>query len=114
MSTDEQKAKRKNIIIYNLLFIVVCGGLFLFLLKAPEETTKFLPNDDDHAKFMQMDKKEAEKFCEECHIHQNTAAFSATRETNKLFLFCFSNKKAPSNAGAFFIFSLLNFMHLSI
>ena len=61
MNTDEPKTKRKNLIIYNLLFILVCGGLFLFLLKAPEETTKFLPNDDEHAKFMTMDKKEAEE-----------------------------------------------------
>ena len=62
MSTEEQKNKRKNILIYNLIFIVVCAGLFMFLWNAPEETTKHLPNDADHAKFMKMDKKEAEKF----------------------------------------------------
>ena len=66
MNTDEQNNKRKkNLLLYNLIFVLVCGGVFLFLWNAPEETTKHMPNDENHAKFMTMDKKEAEKFCEE-------------------------------------------------
>ena len=88
MNTQKQKTKRKNILIYNLIFIVVCGGLFLFLWRAPEETTKYLPNDDDHAKFMKMDKKEAEKFCEECHSPEGVAPLPEDHPPKYRCLFC--------------------------
>ncbi len=57
----------KQKIISNVVFLFVCGALLIFLLNAPEETTKRLPQDDNHNKFHTMDKKEAEKFCDECH-----------------------------------------------
>ena len=60
-------AKNKKTLLYNLIFAVFCGALFLFLWNAPEETTAPLPHDPDHAKFFSMGKKEAEKFCTECH-----------------------------------------------
>ena len=59
--------KPKKTIFYNIIFLVVCGGLFLFLWNAPPETTAFLPHDDNHERFMTMKKKAAEKFCGECH-----------------------------------------------
>ena len=89
MNTKDAKAsKRKNIIIYNLIFVGVCAGLFLFLWNAPEETTKHLPNDDDHAKFMKMDKKEAEKFCNECHAPDGISPLPADHPPKYRCLFC--------------------------
>ena len=88
MNSEEPKTKRKNIIIYNLIFIGVCGGLFLFLFTAPEETTKHLPNDDNHAKFMKMDKKEAEKFCEDCHSPEGEAPLPEDHPPKYRCLFC--------------------------
>ena len=88
MNSDEQKSKPKNILLYNLIFIVVCGGLFLFLYKAPEETTKHLPNDDNHAAFMKMDKKEAEKFCETCHSPEGEAPLPEDHPPKYRCLFC--------------------------
>lgn len=61
------KYDKNKTMIYNILFVVICGGLLLFLLRAPAETTKRLPNDEIHSKFYSMDKKEAEQFCEPCH-----------------------------------------------
>ena len=57
----------KNTLLYNILFLLVCGGIFLFLWNAPEETTSHLPRDETRAPFMKMKKKEADKHCEECH-----------------------------------------------
>ena len=88
MNTEEQKSKRKNTLIYNLIFIVVCGGLFLFLWRAPEETTKFLPNDEDHARFMKMDKKAAEKFCGECHSTEGVSPLPEDHPPKYRCLFC--------------------------
>jgi len=63
--------ERKNRAVYNILFILLCLAILLFLLNAPEETTSKLPNDAQHARFQAMkNKKEAEKFCEECHSPQ--------------------------------------------
>jgi len=88
MNTEEQNTKRKNILIYNLIFIVVCGGLLFFLLRAPEETTKHLPDNEDHTRFMKMDKKEAEKFCDECHSPDGVAPLSKEHPPKYRCLFC--------------------------
>ena len=88
MNTQKQKTKRRNILIYNLIFIVICGGLFMFLWNAPEETTTYLPNNDDHAKFMKMDKKEAEKFCDECHSPDGVAPLPEDHPPKYRCLFC--------------------------
>ncbi len=89
MSKEEQKtSKRKNILIYNLVFIVVCVGLFMFLWNAPEETTKYLPNDEIHLKFLKMDKKEAEKSCESCHSPEGEAPLPEDHPPKYRCLFC--------------------------
>ena len=88
MNTEEQKTKRKNILIYNLIFILVCDGLFLFLWRAPEETTKYLPNDEDHVRFMKMEKKAAEKFCGECHSPDGVAPLDDDHPPKYRCLFC--------------------------
>ncbi len=52
----------------NSIFALICGGILVFLLSAPEETTSALPKDEDHIKFQtKQGKKEAEKYCGECH-----------------------------------------------
>jgi len=63
----EETKKNKNLLVCNLLFIAVCAGIFLFLWNAPPETTARLPRDEKHKKFIEMDKKEAEKSCGACH-----------------------------------------------
>lgn len=59
--------RKKNLLIYNLVFVAVCAGIFLFLWNAPSETTAHLPHDEQHKQYFTMDKKEAEKHCGACH-----------------------------------------------
>lgn len=79
--------KKKNLI-YNILFIVVCGSLFLFLWNAPPDTTAHLPNDENHKRFMPMGKKEAEKFCTDCHAPDKEAPLSEDHPPKYRCLFC--------------------------
>ena len=79
---------RKKIWLYNILFLGICGLLFLFLWEAPEETTHRMPNDDIHKAFMTMGKKEAEKFCEECHNPDGDAPLPEDHPPKYRCLFC--------------------------
>ena len=54
-------------LIANLVFILIGIVIVIFLKMAPEPTTPVLPHDDNHKKFFKMKKREAEKFCDECH-----------------------------------------------
>jgi len=63
---NENKKGRKTLL-YNLLFLLVGGAILTFLINAPKETTHRMPRNAEHLRFYQMDKKAAEKFCEECH-----------------------------------------------
>nr|MBF0223746.1 hypothetical protein [Desulfobulbaceae bacterium] len=87
MQYDKNKTK-----IYNIIFVVICGGLLLFLLNAPDETTKRLPTDDIHNKYQAMDKKEAETFCETCHNPKGEVPLPANHPPKYRCLFC--HKKA--------------------
>jgi len=80
--------KQKNTISYNVIFIAVCGGIFFFLLKAPPGTTSYLPMDDNHRDFMFMGKKEAEKFCIECHTPGGVAPLPEEHPPPYRCLFC--------------------------
>jgi hypothetical protein len=62
-----EEIKKQHLLLYNLLFVAVCGGIFLFLSNAPPETTAHLPHDDKHGQLLTMEKKEAETHCGECH-----------------------------------------------
>ena len=64
---SDKQLKTRKIMIYNLLFLLIGGAIVLFLWNAPKETTHRMPKDDNHLRFYSMEKKEAEKFCEECH-----------------------------------------------
>jgi hypothetical protein len=70
---SKSSPENKKTLLYNLIFFIFCGGLLLFLLNAPEETTTPLPHDTEHEKFFSMGKKEAEKFCGECHNPEGIA-----------------------------------------
>ena len=86
---EKKYPKQKNTLLFNILFVIVCGGLFLFLLRAPEESTAFLPRDDDHIKFFEIkSKKAAEKFCDECHGDDGDAPLPENHPPKYRCLFC--------------------------
>jgi len=59
---------KKSTWLLNIIFAVTCIAILVFLLRAPEETTAFLPKDEIHTPFhLIKSKKEAEKTCLECH-----------------------------------------------
>jgi hypothetical protein len=61
------KRPSKKVLI-NVLFLVICTLLLIFLYLAPEESTSRLPEDDIHAEFHLIEsKKEADKHCVSCH-----------------------------------------------
>ena len=79
---------KKKTIIYNILFLLICGGLFLFLWNAPPETTAHLPHDQDHERSMTMGKKAAEKFCNDCHGPDQIAPLPEDHPPKYRCLFC--------------------------
>ena len=83
----------KKTSLYNIIFILICGSLFLFLWNAPPETTAFLPHDEDHEKFMTMKKKQAEKFCGECHGPDKIYPLPENHPPKYRCLFC--HKRVP-------------------
>lgn len=88
MATEEQKSKLNKTLLYNLIFLAVCTTIFLFLWNAPEETTVYLPNNENHARFMKMDKKAAEKFCDECHSPDGEKPLPKDHPPKYRCLFC--------------------------
>jgi hypothetical protein len=84
--------KKNNTLLYNIIFIVICGSLLYFLLKAPPETTIHLPHNQNHERFMPMKKKEAEKFCNDCHGEKGIAPLPADHPPKYRCLFCHKRK----------------------
>ncbi|NOX25870.1 MAG: hypothetical protein GXP59_07130 [Deltaproteobacteria bacterium] len=82
------KYDKKKTMIYNLMFLAACGGLFLFLWNAPPETTKKLPQDATHIRFQNMGKKAAEKFCEKCHNPKGVVPLPAKHPPKYRCLLC--------------------------
>lgn len=73
----------------NILFLAVCAGILVFLLNAPEETTSPLPRDDQHIRLYAIEgKKEAEKYCGECHDKDRTAPLPDDHPPKYRCLFC--------------------------
>lgn len=72
----------------NLLFLAGGAALLVFLWNAPPESTKKLPHNRDHERFFAMDKKAAEKFCEECHHPQGAVPLPADHPPKYRCLFC--------------------------
>ncbi len=72
----------------NGLFALTCLGLFLFLYKAPPETTPHYPQDDTHLPYYSLKKKEAEKHCGECHSVEGTSPLPENHPPPHRCLFC--------------------------
>lgn len=75
-------------LLFNLLFVAVGAAILFFLWSAPPETTKPVPRDDNHQRFMTMGKKEAERFCESCHAPGKEAPLPAEHPPKYRCLFC--------------------------
>jgi len=86
---------KKNSAIYTVIFFIICGSIFLFLWNAPPETTVRMLRDDIHTKYYPMDKKEAEKECQNCHNPQKIA-FPKDHPPKYRCLFC-HKKEEPAN-----------------
>jgi hypothetical protein len=81
--------KRKQRALANTIFIVLCVAILVFLLNAPEETTVKLPDDMQHSRFHAMkNKKEAEKFCGDCHSPNGKVPLSDKHPPQYRCLFC--------------------------
>jgi len=76
----------------NVLFIVVGIAILVVLFDAPPETTKPLPHDQNHERFMPMNKKEAEQFCPSCHAPDQQAPLPANHPPPNRCLFCHKRK----------------------
>ncbi|MDR2549211.1 MAG: hypothetical protein LBD10_03280 [Desulfobulbus sp.] len=74
--------------------LFIAGSLVILgvLLDAPPETTKPLPHDQNHERFMAMDKKEAERFCEQCHAPGKQVPLPANHPPPNRCLFCHKRK----------------------
>jgi len=83
----------KKVLFYNGLFLLICGGIFLFLWNAPPETTAKLHRDEYHQKFFSMDKKEAEKECQSCHNPQGDKPLPPDHPPKYRCLFCHKKDK---------------------
>lgn len=73
---------------FHLLFLAGGVVILFFLWNAPPESTKKLPHNPDHERFFAMEKKGAEKFCEECHRPQGPAPLPADHPPKYRCLFC--------------------------
>lgn len=84
-----EKKRKTKIWFINGAFILICMGILVFLLNAPEETTSFLPKDENHIKLHSIEgKKEAEKYCAECHDADSDAPLPAEHPPKYRCLFC--------------------------
>lgn len=79
--------KTKSVLL-NIAFILSCGAILFFLFNAPEESTAKLPKDPDHSRFQEMKKKEAEKFCSECHAPDGVSPLPEDHPPKYRCLFC--------------------------
>ena len=84
--------KRQKQLLANGLFLLVGLAILGFLLAAPPETTRPLPHDQNHERFMTMDKKVAERQCESCHGPGRQAPLPETHPPTYRCLFCHKRK----------------------
>jgi len=73
---------------WNILFLITACAILIFLATAPEETTPRLPMDEGHRRFAAMGKKEAERFCTDCHKKEGPAPLPADHPPPYRCLFC--------------------------
>ena len=79
---------KKNSMLLNILFVLVCGGIFLFLWSAPNETTTRIPFNDTHKKFYSMKKSSADKMCSSCHNPEGVVPLPEAHPPKFRCLFC--------------------------
>jgi hypothetical protein len=81
--------KRNKTLLGNLLFVLICAGILIFLFNAPKESTTPLPHDEIHSRFhLIKSKKEAEKFCLDCHDRDKEAPLPEGHPPKFRCLFC--------------------------
>jgi hypothetical protein len=80
--------KRIRPLFLNIAFVLTGAAILFFLFNAPKETTKKLPKDANHSRFQEMKKKEAEKFCTECHSPQGVYPLPTGHPPKYRCLFC--------------------------
>ena len=75
--------------IANVIFVIICAGIIIFLAFAPDETTSKLPLDENHNRFHAIkSKKAAEVFCVECHSPSKEAPLPDGHPPKFRCLFC--------------------------
>ena len=80
---------RARAVALNILFLAGAAALLFFLIRAPKETTAHLPKDEIHLKFHGIEnKKEAERFCGECHRDGGSSPLPASHPPPYRCLFC--------------------------
>ncbi|MDD3814329.1 MAG: hypothetical protein PHZ02_06740 [Desulfocapsaceae bacterium] len=84
----QKSDKKTNSVLLNIAFVLSCGAILFFLFNAPGESTAKLPKDPDHIRFQNMPKKEAEKFCTECHSPEGVAPLPESHPPKYRCLFC--------------------------
>jgi hypothetical protein len=81
--------KNHKLLIGNILFVLVGAAILIFLFSAPKETTSHLPHDAIHSRFYDIQgKKEAEKFCLDCHDQDKEAPLPDGHPPKYRCLFC--------------------------
>ncbi len=85
MSANKSPSRKT---LLNIVFACFCIAIFLFLWNAPPETTAKMPWDDDHKKYYPMDRKEAEKECENCHKPEGVYPLPVDHPPKYRCLFC--------------------------
>jgi hypothetical protein len=84
-----KKFSSRKIVALNTAFVLVAAAILIFLLRAPEESTARLPQDEIHAKFHLIEsKKEAEKSCTDCHSESGESPLSENHPPKYRCLFC--------------------------
>jgi hypothetical protein len=84
-----KKWKNNRNSIINIFFVLSCVAILIVLLNAPKETTVKLPNNMLHARFHVIkNKKEAEKFCGDCHFPQGQAPLPKNHPNKSRCLLC--------------------------
>ncbi|NLZ17228.1 MAG: hypothetical protein GX087_05790 [Desulfobulbaceae bacterium] len=90
--TEKQRKKIPTWLI-NLFFVLVCGGIFLFLWQAPPVATPPLPQDSNHESFFGQPKKKAEKQCASCHGPGMSSPLPEDHPPPHRCLFCHRREK---------------------
>lgn len=86
--------RKKKKLLLNIAFILSCLAILAFLANAPDETTAKLPLDQQHLRFQKdMDKKEAERYCVQCHSPEGEAPLPEGHPPKYRCLFCHKRQR---------------------